>query len=531
MVTSSRRRARLTRVPRSARAGRHAAPAASAGRADSGSHHTTTVSRRNTAVDGAEVVPAVQFVTLLGALAAWSLGGPWWAGALLAVGAIALGISVVRRRGRSPATAIEPAVPFDVPLPDGGAVGVRIDGDVLVTALRIDAPRPAAAVIGGPDLTGEGPLRLGDLARGLDLFDVSLESIAVMGTAMPPGPPTAVAAYRAVLGPLPAVAVRTTILVLRLRPATCDDAVRRRGGGPAGALRTVAVATRRLGDLLAARGVATTPVDADDLCEATTRLLHGLPFATAVEGPTSGVHCHEGTDALVDPSIFRAAWAAAGATPCVAIDVRGSGSGPTASAVIRHVGSAEHVVGLPIVDPAAGLLSTLPTAARSPARSVPLPDVTVPTMGTGLLIGADDDGRPIAVRLFGPGVDVVTVSVPEVLRLVVLRALAVGATITVRTPDPDRWFSFAAGIGHPAALDVDAPGVAVVAGTDLAVFDAATVEPCPPGTTVLGTSEADADVAIVADKDDPRRIRLRTSSGSIGLWRVAAPEESALCGR
>ncbi|WP_313901958.1 type VII secretion protein EccE [Mycobacterium tilburgii] len=56
-------------------------------------------------------------------------------------------------------------------------------------------------------------------------------------------------------GPLPAVARRLAWVAVRMDPALCPQAVRHRGGGWAGTVRTAATATRRSANRLSDAGL------------------------------------------------------------------------------------------------------------------------------------------------------------------------------------------------------------------------------------------------------------------------------------
>ena len=89
------------------------------------------------------------------------------------------------------------------------------------------------------------------LADCLRQFDITLDSIDVISQgARSVGHGHIAAIYDAVLGPLPAIAHRSVWVAVRLDPTLCPDAVRHRGGGWEGILRTAATATRRVANRL-----------------------------------------------------------------------------------------------------------------------------------------------------------------------------------------------------------------------------------------------------------------------------------------
>jgi type VII secretion protein EccE len=128
-----------------------------------------------------------------------------------------------------------------------------------------------------PDLVipvGSAPsLPLGALAPCLEDRGVVLDAIQVIwhcypGSAALPSNSPALASYLEVLGPLPAVARRTTWVAVRLDPRRCPAAVRERGGGVVGAHRALIGALSRVRNALESRGVPTRPLDPDELLKA-----------------------------------------------------------------------------------------------------------------------------------------------------------------------------------------------------------------------------------------------------------------------
>lgn len=135
-----------------------------------------------------------------------------------------------------------------------------------------------------------------------------------------------------------------------------------------------------------------------------------------------------------------------------------------------------------------GLAGTLPLALGGPpVGSGPAPDALDLTLGAaGLMIGTNRHGAALTVRLFRPeGTRVVVVGGVRVAQLVVLRALALGARVVVRTARPRVWEPFVRGVGTPTgSIPLLPPGrpVPTGAGTPLApllvVLDAG---PVPAG--------------------------------------------------
>jgi type VII secretion protein EccE len=147
-------------------------------------------------------------------------------------------------------------------------VGLAWHEGTWTAVLQVEPP-PALVqqVVGVPNMP------LGALTSTLEDRGVVLDAIGVIwhcypgSVALPPSSP-ALISYMEVLGPLPAVARRTTWISVRLDPRRCPAAVRERGGGVVGAHRALIGALSRVRSALEARGVQTRPLDVDELLRA-----------------------------------------------------------------------------------------------------------------------------------------------------------------------------------------------------------------------------------------------------------------------
>ena len=223
-----------------------------------------------------KVVVAIE-VLIAGALVlSHDVGGLWWAGIVAAIALSAtlvalpgrmslaertgLRLGLWRRRliGAAESDGSKPdQAPFDIPVSGSNAVGARWDGTALVTVVRIDTPPPTLSFLDPSGCRGLPPIPLAALAECVRQFDIRLESVDVISHGIRThgtGPVAQV--YRRTLGPLPATAYRSVLVVLRLDPSHCPDAVARRGGGSEGALRTAMIATRRVANRLAGQGLS-----------------------------------------------------------------------------------------------------------------------------------------------------------------------------------------------------------------------------------------------------------------------------------
>ncbi|GLZ39930.1 type VII secretion protein EccE [Actinokineospora sp. NBRC 105648] len=177
------------------------------------------------------------------------------------------------------------------------------------TAVLLVDPAPALV-----SQVGSTPsLPLGALAPCLEDRGVVLDAIQVIwhcypgSAALPPNSP-ALASYLEVLGPLSAVARRTTWVAVRLDPRRCPAAVRERGGGVVGAHRALIGALSRVRNALESRGVPTRPLDPDELLKA------GIASAelTGVAGSNDKVNLRERWTGVTAAGIGHASYAITG---------------------------------------------------------------------------------------------------------------------------------------------------------------------------------------------------------------------------
>ncbi|MGS2808688.1 type VII secretion protein EccE [Nocardia sp. MW-W600-9] len=492
--------------------------------------------------------------------------------------AIRLGEWFSRRTGKRAET-LDRAPAFDVPLPEGGGCGVRWDGDLLLTMLRVDPPPDTLTLLRSGALSADQLLPLTEIAQCLEQFDIRLVSIDVIATgARTAGTGAAAHLYDRIIGPLPAVAHRTCWLVLRLDPLGNTDAVAKRGGGAKGALRTVIIATRRIANRLAARDIQVSVLTATEMNSAVRQLTHGFDPATltesALELTGEGRHLthYQLTAALISNGGLAAIWSTPSLSTTVTLRLHpGARSGAprddrtgtvVLNAVVRFDSAGELAEPpLPGLRELPGrqrriLLDTLPIGATDdPAGRdgyrgtlTALADLAVPTIGCGQLIGADERGQGIAVPLIGAGtrhVDVI--GNLDLAQQVVLRATGLGAHAVVHTTRPNAWQSMVANLATPQLLSIapraagatpaPQPGPPPVPAapyptTTVLVYDGIAPTTHLGGATIVEvrTSERDSDavepdVTLVQDPYSPNRITVRTSTGSATVTMVTTPDE------
>lgn len=152
---------------------------------------------------------------------------------------------------------------------DGREVGLLGHGGGWSAVLALD-PTDAdggTALVPGDEVS----FPLAAIAGCLADRGVVLDAVSALWHCRPVHDDTpAAAAYREVLGSLPAFSRREAWLVVRLDPARCPDAVAERGGGVLGAHRAVVGALARIGRVLADHGTPVRPLAADEVLDAAT---------------------------------------------------------------------------------------------------------------------------------------------------------------------------------------------------------------------------------------------------------------------
>ncbi|MGV9820267.1 type VII secretion protein EccE [Nocardia xishanensis] len=463
--------------------------------------------------------------------------------------------------------------PFDVPLPEGGTYGMRWDGSRLLIMLRVEAHPRTVTLLSPRSLISDDMMPLPEIAHCLDQFDIELASIDVISTgARTAGPGRISHLYEQILGPLPAVAHRTVWVVLRLDPLANAAAVARRGGGATGTLRSAIVATRRVANRLAAHGISTVVLSAAEITAAVNQLTRHTPLEEFTENSHSverdGIHytTYGMAPEALGPRGFAAVWS----TPTLATTVtmrlqraaaqapRDQAATPGAAgievtAVVRFdtpdkpaVVKAEGLVPLPGKQFRA-LLYTLPIAQRgrrfSPETYLGKPDslltLPMPIAGCGQLIGADTSGQGVALPLVGHQVRrVEVIGSLLVAQQMILRSIALGASVVVHTNRHDAWRQMAADVGVPQSLTIAAWSAAgqqasAHRSANVIVYDG--IQPTghhSDATTVLlrnapATMEDhfDPDVTLAEDPETANLVTVRTAGVTTRVHMVATPDE------
>ncbi len=476
------------------------------------------------------------------------------------------------------------------------STGFVWDRGELLCAMQV---RPASAVI--TTVSARRRLRAPAaaltpalLAPLLDQFDIRLSGIDIhVLSARIAGPSAAVQSCSRLIGPLPAAARRDVVIVIRLDPAQCPDAVARRTGDGApvrGAVRAAGVAAARTVRTLERNGFACTMLTPADLDAAQEHF-----FTPAAAGPDSAQPGRGrlsvrprwdhalGADGAVhtafrlpveslgsDPNPWSAVWDTDVDAAVVSVAVRrGRRGGVRVGAIARYTTS-EPLTAPPL--PGARLL----TGAQADAMRATVPgggsllesasgmselnpdDAARPALavgGDGQLIGGAADGSAVLAPLTGPGLaSVEIVGSAYVARQAVVRALATGARVTVVTDRPGEWRHLESEIGDRDALRVDAgsstasgavtePGSTLTAG-DLRLFGVIVVDcvdcaprlpPVPSDSTLMvvapGPTSADVDARLTQVPHTPGTVRVEVRGGTATAEMVSIPDEARLIGR
>ena len=519
----------------------------------------------------------LQLLVAAGTVTAPKLGFPGWQGGLagLAMALIVVwrfrGTTLPRliaaragfwrqRRLRSQKTT--PAEPFDVPTPDGALIGFRWDGSTLMSLLKIEEnPQAMTIMEPGSTLSGETVPVLA-LVESLQQFDITLDSIDVLSQgARSQGRSQVAAVYDAVLGPLPAIAHRHVWIAIRFDPSKCADAVRRRGGGGRdGILRAATTATRRVANRLTEGGLRTRVLTAGEIGQATNQLTDGVDLVTVEETWRT---CREGRFRLrsfaIKPGMLTTAglgllWTIPSYSTTMSLSLRRDHPrGPVAiRGLARFDTHGRARIQLRGLTPLRGkqysaLAASLPVPPPArPVRnwaystgdpSVDFASLCVPASGCGQVIGADEDGRAVALALFGPQIRRVEIAgTLHLAQQVVLRSLALGAHVLVHSRRPAKWRTMVDEVDdHDLLWVTDFNRGSLQAGADrnysVEMFDGVAEQPVRVGVTAIVVAPpesavtANADVALQLLDLDTDTVKVSTRAGSSVVTMVATDEE------
>ncbi|WP_232067697.1 type VII secretion protein EccE [Mycolicibacterium tokaiense] len=458
--------------------------------------------------------------------------------------------------------------PFDHEQSDAAPIGFSWDGETLTSLIRVVAPPPSLTVLQpGRAVTGD-TVPVGVLGECLRQSDITLEAIDVISRgARSAGDGHLADMYEGLLGPLPAIAHRAVWVAVRLDPARCPEAVRARGGGWDAALRTAAVATRRVANRLRDAGQQADTTTASDMLRAVTELTGALDLDSVQESWSA---CHHGRLELsssgLEPALCTAdglssLWTLPSRSTTVTLSLRchpqreavevrgivrldslGRHRGRTAIAGLRHLFGRQH--------DALVCASPLPAPRRQVGRWLTVPGegtpaltgLELPASGCGQVVGADDLGHAVAVPLFGPGITRVQVhGTLHLAQQVILRSLALGARVRVHTRRPGAWQEMVDAVGDAGRLHaVSAESIAAERGPrrdySVEMYDGVSEQSARGGMTVIVVSPTHSPVATAADVRlqlidvDRDVVRVTTATGSATVTMVASDQEMRFIG-
>lgn len=232
-----------------------------------------------------QIMVISQLLVLAAVLISLLFGWPWWAALLIAIVSLALvlgrwGGQTVRHwavtgfkylTGRTYRSSGSIA---DTPSGQDSWTGTRWENGKLITVLEISATQRHPSVITPDHCATDSLVPLRVLRECMHQNDIELESIDVISNGQRTAQGTVLrGGYDRLVGPLPAVAIRTVWVVLRFDPGANVDAVFRRGGGRRGAERCAVIATARVRRALAAAHCASTILQAGQIHRISAEML------------------------------------------------------------------------------------------------------------------------------------------------------------------------------------------------------------------------------------------------------------------
>lgn len=518
-------------------------------------------------------VMVISELLILGALLiTLALGWPWWAALLIAIFGLALvlgrwGGQTVRHwivtgfRYLTGRTYRSSGSIADTPSGQDSWTGTRWEEGKLITVLEISATPRHPSVITPENCATDSMVPLRVLRECMHQHDISLEGIDIISNGQRTAQGTVLRnGYERLVGPLPAVAIRTVWVVLRFDPGANVDAVYRRGGGRRGAERCAVIATARVRRALAGAQCPSTILQAGQIHRISAEMLRQYAGSPPHESWSSLALVDSYNVAMgIDPwyitdATLTGLWARPTLETTVTVRMRPAPSGRTfVGALVRW--ATDEAVTIPHATGMTSLNGSQRDAffAGLPVGAIGLEYLTrtiemsgseldglhLPTAGCGQLIGSDVSGRAVAVRLSGQGVHTVVVRAElYVSQQVVLRSVAVGAQVVVYTDRPHMWDIMVTSIGDSNRIQfASGPGF-IDPRCTLAVVDGMQPTALPSNCTALHiiSSEYDAlparpDIIIDQPNGYGDQVLLTAAGETIPVRLVTVSDELAYLGR
>jgi hypothetical protein len=172
-------------------------------------------------------------------------------------------------------------------------------------------------------------------------------------------------------------------------------------------------------------------------------------------------------------------------------------------------------------------------------RDTDLCELAVPASGCGQVIGADDEGRAVALPLFGPYIGRVEIcGTLHLAQLAVLRALALGARVLVHSRRPGLWREMVDEVDdHDLLWVADFNRGAMQAGSDrnysIEMYDGVGERSVRAGVTSMVVAAPNtavtpnADVVLELVSLEDATVKVSTRAGSAVVTMVATDDEMA----
>ncbi|WP_280243548.1 type VII secretion protein EccE [Nocardia abscessus] len=445
---------------------------------------------------------------------------------------------------------------------DGRSLGLYWDGSRVVTVVEVLPPPGGLTRIARTTVHASHLLPLAELAKCLNQHDILLSGIDIIshGHRSRSGTPAG-KIYESLLGPLPATAHRTVWLAIGFDAVACPEATARRGGGAEGASRAVTIATQRIMRTLEDADCNARILTAPEIRKAVLQITSGYdPRALEHRWRYAEIGNSVNVGSAVDPKrldsdLLAQLWVAPSRGTTVAVRLR-----PGHSAESVNIGAAWRLTARELPERSElpgmvsmngrhrdGLLAHLPIAVPGVDDTVPMiehlidvvDDLHLPSSGCGQLIGSDDEGNGVAVRIVGAGISTVYVAGELYLaQQLVFRALAVGERILIRTDRARAWENLVTTIGNPERLTIAVETHQSDAGFTATVVDGVLAPAPHAGVTTIyvtgdpmGWPASRPDLAIHQPGAIGNHVVLRTGTAQVDLTLVSIPSEATYIGQ
>ncbi|MBF6219845.1 MULTISPECIES: type VII secretion protein EccE [Nocardia] len=445
---------------------------------------------------------------------------------------------------------------------DGRSLGLYWDGSRVVTVVEVLPPPGGLTRIARTTVHASHLLPLAELAKCLNQHDILLSGIDIIshGHRSRSGTPAG-KIYESLLGPLPATAHRAVWLAISFDAVACPEATARRGGGAEGASRAVTIATQRIMRTLEDADCNARILTAPEIRKAVLQITSGYdPRTLEHRWRYAEIGNSVNVGSAVDPKrldsdLLAQLWVAPSRGTTVAVRLR-----PGNSAESVNIGAAWRLTARELPERSElpgmvsmngrhrdGLLAHLPIAVPGVDDTVPMiehlidvvDDLHLPSSGCGQLIGSDDEGNGVAVRIVGVGISTVYVAGELYLaQQLVFRALAVGERILIRTDRARAWENLVTTIGNPERLTIAVETHQSDAGFTATVVDGVLAPAPHAGVTTIyvtgdpmGWPASRPDLAIHQPGAIGNHVVLRTGTAQVDLTLVSIPSEATYIGQ